>query len=146
MKRLILGTLLLGLIVLTVPSLRERAQPRIDATREWLGQKLEGPLSPILTPYRTIKTQSKMGEAVRLLVRDRNRGRPAPAGSDFGPYLTRHEIEPLDGWGAPILLTQEPDSVAIVSAGPDLEYDTADDIVTKIRYADKRRQRRPTWR
>lgn len=141
MKRLLLAFLMLGLALLLVPGLRERMQPRIDESREWLGQKLEGPLSPVLTPYRTLKTQSRMGEAVRFLVRDRNRGRRPPAASDFVPYLEAHEIEAIDGWGAPLVLTQEPDSVAIVSPGPDLEYHTDDDIITKIRYSDPHRSR-----
>ena len=134
MKRIFLAFLMLGLVTLLVPSLRERAQPRIDVFREWLGQKLEGPLGPVLTPYRILKTESRMGEAGRVLIRDRNRGTAAPAPDAFAAYLTQHEIAPMDGWGAPILLRQEPDSVALRSAGPDLEYDTEDDIVVKLRY------------
>jgi hypothetical protein len=141
MKRLFLAILLLGLTTLMVPSLRERMQPRIDESREWLGERLEGPLSPVLTPYRTLKTQSRMGEAVRILIRDRNRGMLPPPPSEFPIYLENHEIEGLDGWGAPLILSQEADSVAILSAGPDLEYQTEDDIVTKVRYADPNRHR-----
>jgi hypothetical protein len=141
MKRLFLAILLLGLTTLMVPSLRERMQPRIDESREWLGHRLEGPLSPVLTPYRTLKTQSRMGEAVRILIRDRNRGMLPPPPSEFPTYLEYHEIDGLDGWGAPLILSQEADSVAILSAGPDLEYRTEDDIVTKVRYADPNRHR-----
>lgn len=134
MKRILLAFLLLGLAILTIPALRQRAQPRIDQGREWLGQKLEGPMSPILTPYRSLKTEERMAEAVRHLIRDRNRGTDAPTPDALPAYLTRHDIEPVDGWGAPILLRQEPDSLALLSAGPDLEYDTEDDIIAKIRY------------
>lgn len=133
-KRLALAFLLLTAVTLTIPALRHRAQPRIDSSREWLGQKLEGPLSPILTPYRTLKTDSRMGDAARFLVRDRNRGMPAPLPAAFAEYLAGHDIESTDGWGAPIILEQEPDSVAMRSAGPDLEYGTEDDIVAKVRY------------
>ncbi|MFP4623433.1 MAG: hypothetical protein ACOC3J_02355 [Gemmatimonadota bacterium] len=134
MKRIILGFLLLGLAVLLVPGLRERAQPHIDPGRQWLGQKLEGPLAPVLTPYRTLKTETRMAEAASLLIRNRNRGQDAPAPAAFRDYLMRHEVDPFDGWGAPLLIEQEPDSLAIISAGPDLEYRTEDDIVTRIRY------------
>jgi hypothetical protein len=134
-KRGFLILLLLILAVLLIPSLRQRAQPRIDTSREWLGQKLEGPLSPVLTPYRTIKTQERMGEAVRFLIRDRNRGVDAPRPNAFDDYLQRHEILAVDGWGVPFVLDQDPDSLSIISVGPDLQFSTEDDIVTKIRYA-----------
>lgn len=133
-KRIALALLLLTAATLMIPALRHRAQPRIDSSREWLGQKLEGPFSPVLTPYRTLKTESRMSEAARLLIRDRNRGMPAPLPDAFAGYLAGHEIESNDGWGAPIILRQEPDSVAMRSAGRDLEYDTEDDIVAKVRY------------
>lgn len=134
-KNILFVLLLITLIVLLVPGMRERAQPRIDDSREWLGQQLEGPLSPILTPYRTLKTESRMGEAVRILIRDRNRGRRPPTPAGFEEFLVQRDIEPVDAWGAPMLLDQEPDSLAIISAGADLEYRTDDDIVAKIRYA-----------
>lgn len=144
MKRIFLAFLILGIATFTIPALRERAEPRIDASREWLGEKLEGPLSPILTPYRTLKTESNMAEAARHLIRDRNRGRPAPAGAAFSDYLSRNQLDPLDAWGAPLSLRQEPDSVAIVSSGPDLVPETEDDLVAKVRYkaAPSRRIRR----
>lgn len=135
MKRIFLAILLLVLAVLLIPALRERAQPGIDASRTWMGEKLEGPMSPILTPYRTLRTQTRMGEAGRLLVRDRNRGRRPPTPEEFPDYLTRNNVELLDYWGAPLIIEQEPDSLAIISPGPDLEYRTDDDVVTKIRYA-----------
>lgn len=135
MKRIFLAFLLLGLAVLLIPSLRERAQPRIDESRIWLGQKLEGPMTPVLTPYRTIKTQTRISEAAALLIRDRNRGRRIPNPPDFADYLRTHSLQPVDAWSAPLILNQEKDSLAVISPGPDLEYETEDDIVTKIRYA-----------
>lgn len=134
MKQIFLAFLLVGLITLLVPDLRERAQPRIDSSREWLGQKLEGPLSPILTPYRILKTESRMGQAVNRLVRNRNRGTDAPRPDEFSTFLEDAEIESVDAWGAPFLLIQDPDSLTILSAGPDLEYETEDDLVERMRY------------
>lgn len=134
MKRIFLALLLLGLATLLIPGLRERSQPRIDQGREWLGQKLEGPLSPVLTPYRTLKTESRIAKVVSHLVRDRNRGRPPPTPGEFRDYLAAYGLDTLDAWGAPLLLQQEPDSVAIISAGADLDYLSDDDLVTRIRY------------
>lgn len=134
MTRLILAVLILILVVLTVPSLRQRAQPHIEEGQLWLGARLEGPMTPVLTPYRRLKTQSYIDEATVRLIRDRNIGSPPPASPDFRDYLLRHELKPLDGWGAPLVLEQQRDSLSIISPGPDMEYDTDDDIRNTIRY------------
>lgn len=134
MTRLILAFLILILVVLTVPSLRERAEPHIEEGRLWLGARLEGPMTPVLTPYRRMKTQSYIDEATRRLIQDRNIGSPPPAAPDFRDYLLRHQLEPLDGWGAPLVMEQRRDSLSIISPGPDMEYDTGDDIRNTIRY------------
>jgi hypothetical protein len=137
MKRLFLAFLLLVGAVLTIPPLRQRAQPRIDAVRETAGQKLEGPMSPVLTPYRRVKTKAEMSKAVTELIADRNRGYPAPAPNEFGEYLVRKlgaEEATLDAWGSPYIIAPDPDSLEIISAGPDLQYRTDDDLQVKIRY------------
>lgn len=141
MGRIILAFLLLALAVLLTPQLREKVQPEIDTGREWLGAKLEGPLSPILNRYRTLKTQSAIEESIRNLIRHRNVGHPAPEPGDFAAYLTTRDLSPTDAWGIPLLLEQRDDSLAIMSAGPDLIYWTQDDMVSKIRYPALRRSR-----
>lgn len=139
MKRIFLAFLLLGLAVLLIPSLRERAQPRIDESRLWLGEKLEGPMSPVLTPYRTLTTQSRIARVAASLIRDRNRGYGVPRPDSFEAYLNGHGMEVNDAWGMPLILLQEPDSLAVVSPGPDLTYGTEDDVLSKIRYKAPRR-------
>lgn len=134
MKRLFLAFLLLGLAVLLIPSLRIRAEPRIEESRVWLGQKLEGPMSPVLTPYRTLRTQSQLSQVMAILVRDRNRGWGIPRPDALGDYLRGHDVDPADAWGAPFIMRLETDSLAVISPGPDLEYETDDDIEAKIRY------------
>lgn len=135
MKRLFLAVLLMILAVLLIPSLRERAQPRIDASRIWLGERLEGPMGPALTPYRTLRTQTRMGEVVRLLIQDRNKGRTPPVPEEFNSYMIRRNLERTDFWGVPLIMVQEPDSLAVISAGADMQYHSDDDIINKIRYA-----------
>ena len=83
-RQLLTAFVLVWLAQLVFPGLKERAEPRIEESREWLGQKLEGPLAPVLDPYRILKTQERMGEAVRVLVRDRNRGRTPPSPRERG--------------------------------------------------------------
>ncbi len=139
MSRIVLAFLLLGFAVLVIPGLRQRAQPRIDETREWLGQRLEGPMSPVLTPFRTVETTTRIDQAVRLLIRERNAGRRPPQPDDFSTFLRQRGAEFQDGWGAPLIIIQEPDSIIVLSAGEDREYRTQDDLVRKIRYRAPRR-------
>jgi hypothetical protein len=136
MKRLVLAVLILATATLTVPPLRDRADPHLDRFRESLGEKLEGPLSPVLNPYRRLRSESEIGEVVRRLIADRNVGLLRPEPDQFRDYIQREvrRSDGLDGWGTPYILVPEQDSVAIISAGPDLEYETDDDIVVKIRY------------
>lgn len=134
MRRIFLAFLLLTLAVLLIPSLRERAQPRIDESRLWLGEKLEGPMSPVLTPYRTLTTESRIAQAASSLLRDRNLGGVPPQPDGFEAYLATRGMKTTDAWGMPLILRQEPDSLAVVSPGPDLLYETEDDLMSKIRY------------
>lgn len=126
--------LLLTLAVLLIPSLRQRAQPRIDESRLWLGENLEGPMSPVLTPYRKFNTQSRIARAAASLIRDRNRGYVIPRPDAFEAYLDGRGMKTTDAWGMPLILRQEPDSLAVVSPGPDLLYETEDDLLSKFRY------------
>lgn len=142
MKRIVLALLMVGLATLLIPDLRERAEPRIHESRVWLGGHLEGPLTPVLTPYWKLQTQTRIDKAIPALIRDRNQGRPAPLPGEFEDYLERHGFEAKDSWGSPLVLEQEPDSVAVRSPGPDMDYFTEDDIVRKIRYSDIRARSR----
>lgn len=136
MRQLLLATLLLVVATTTIPTLRERADPHLDRLRGYLGEKLEGPLSPVLNPYRQLRSESDMSQAISQLIRDRNAGFLPPNPEGFREYLrTRIEGEDgLDHWGSPYILIPSRDSVAVVSAGADLEYETEDDIVLKIRF------------
>lgn len=136
MRQLLIAFLLLTLATVTIPPLRQRADPHLERFGEFLGEKLEGPLSPVLNPYRRLKSQSEMGEAVRELIQDRNQGMIRPRPDDFQEYIQR-EVDGedgLDGWGSPYILVPSQDSVGILSPGPDREYHTEDDVVVKIRY------------
>jgi hypothetical protein len=136
LKRIFLGFLIMVLVVLLVPPVRERAQPGIDRFRGWAGHHLEGPMTPVLTPIRRVKAQSEMSRAVSKLVSYRNRGYPPPKASEFQDFLRQNELSETgeDPWGSPYVLTQTPDSVGIVSAGADMQYRTDDDIVSTIRF------------
>lgn len=144
MRRLLLALLLVLAAGLLIPPLRQPIQPEIDRFREATGQALEGPLSPILTPYRTVKTRTEISGITSELVGERNFGVPRPAPTEFQEFIRRHvaDEDGLDYWGSPYILSLTPDSLGVVSAGADLEYSTEDDIVVMMRYAAPRRRRR----
>ncbi len=140
MKRLVLVILFLGLATVTVPPLRQRVDPHLDVFRLWLGAKLEGPMSPILDPYREIQAKTQLGHFVSRLTGDRNRGRPPPEARDFANYLVVRKLseDGLDPWGVPYTVQQRRDSLYLISAGRDAAYGTADDIRDSMRYAPSR--------
>ena len=147
-KRILLGGLVLVLLVLSVPPLRQRAQPAIDTFYDLVGWTVEGPLAPAVNPYRELEAQATIGKVVREMVRDRNSGFVRPDGEELEAYMGRKLPDEsfLDPWGTPYALRSDRDSVAVISAGPDMVYDTEDDIAEKIRYGEPSESRRPRRR
>lgn len=140
MKRIVLGVLVVALLILSVPPLRQRAQPTIDR----ISAALAGPLSPAVNPYRELEAEGAISKVIRAMVRDRNSGFIRPEDDEFTDYMVR-KIEDEDGidpWGTPYILQSTRDSVAVISAGPDLEYGTDDDIRESIRYGEPSEYRR----
>lgn len=131
---LVIVVLLVG--VLLTPALREPIEPQIDQVQAFLGDKLEGPMTPVLTPFRRLKTRNEIGKAITALLHVRNRGYPPPEASAFTEFLVREvdDEDGLDAWGSPYVIVLKPDSVAVVSPGPDRELDTEDDVSKQIRY------------
>ncbi len=147
-KRILLAAVVLILLVLSVPPLRQRAQPAIDRFYALVGWTVEGPLAPAVNPYRELEAQSTIGKVVREMVRDRNSGFNRPDGEELEAYMARKLPDEsfTDPWGIPYVLRSDRDSVAVVSAGPDMVYDTEDDIAEKIRYGEPADSRRPRRR
>jgi hypothetical protein len=144
MKRLLLAVLFLWLVTLVVPGLRERVTPRAVEVGGWAGARLEGPLSPITDRYKRVQAETHLSRTSRLLVTQRNMGQRAPESHELPAFMTRNDIAPdgLDPWGVQYQIVQEPDSVAVMSAGPDGVFGTADDLVVRVRYSERARSRR----
>jgi hypothetical protein len=145
MKRLLLAVLILWMAVLIIPGLRERADPKVAAVQGWVGDRMEGPMTPVRNRYRMAQVRSHMEKTSRALAVQRNMGMRAPEQDQLRAFLQRHDVvdDGLDPWGTPYILVQEPDSIAIRSAGPDLEHHTQDDIVIRVRYPQRSPARRP---
>lgn len=137
MKKLLLAVLLLWMATLVFPAWRERAEPRVTAVRGWVWERTQGPLTPVRDRYLRTRAESDLNKVIRSLVMQRNLGQQAPRQEDLRSFMARNDIvdDGLDPWGVPYLIVQEADSVAIISAGPDLTYHTEDDIVVRVRYA-----------
>jgi hypothetical protein len=134
MRRLLLALLLVVLAILTIPPLRQQAEPELERAGSYM---VNGPLSPVVNPFRRAGTQSEIGDVIRELLQDRNNGYLPPPQDEFQVYIQRRVEggDGIDGWGTPYTLVADGDSVGVVSAGPDREFDTDDDIVVKIRFA-----------
>lgn len=144
MKRLLLAVVLLILLSISIPALRDRAMPKYRAAGSWVWGVVDGPLTPVLTPYRRLETQSEMGEIMRALISHRNRGFPAPNEAELPAFMAgaRLDSTATDVWGTRYNVLIQPDSFYLRSAGPDGELQTNDDIVDAIRYRSFNRRRR----
>lgn len=136
MIKVIFVVLLLFVGVLLTPALRRPIEPQLDAARLFLGERLEGPLSPVLNPFRRLEARSEIGKTITELVQDRNRGYPPPEPVEFTSYIVRkvRDADGIDPWGSAYLIVLKQDSVAVVSPGPDRAMDTDDDVIKAIRY------------
>lgn len=136
MKRLLLALLLVFMLSLTIPTLRARALPKYSAAAAWVWTVIDGPMTPILTPWRKVETQYEMGQIITQLVVQRNRGRPPPTNDELPSFMQREALDSTatDMWGKRYLLLSRPDSVYLRSAGPDTIFDTEDDIIDVVRY------------
>jgi hypothetical protein len=143
MKRLVLVAFALWLATLVIPGLGEAMQARAVQVWGWTGERLERPASPIANRYRRVQAENHLSKASRQLVLRRNAGYQPPAPQEISAFLVRHEITPdgLDPWGTPYQLVQEADSLAIVSAGPDLSFGTRDDVVIRLRFPSRAQSR-----
>jgi hypothetical protein len=144
-KRLLLAVLILWGATHAFPSLGQRAEPRVSAVKGWVGEQMHGPMTPIRNRYHKAQVRSHLDKAARALVTQRNMGGRPPEQEDLRLFMSRNDIveDGLDPWGMPYLIVQEPDSVAVISAGPDRTYHTEDDMVARVRFAERRPTRRP---
>jgi hypothetical protein len=141
-KRVLLAVALVWAVTLVFPGLRDRLDPKVESTRAWAGDRLEGPFTPVRNRYRHAQVTSQLDKVQRALVMTRNQGGRPPAQEELGRFMRLHEVTPdgVDPWGTPYLIVQEPDSVAVISAGPDRKYYTSDDLVRRVRFTEIRRR------
>lgn len=100
--------------------------------------------APVLDPALSWQTRGEMEQITRELQMLNREGQLLPEpGQDFAEWMVRNFYggSSKDAWGNEYTLRIWPDSVGVVSRGPDLEIDTADDIVQAARMQRQRRRR-----
>ena len=101
-------------------------------------------LAPVLNPVLTWQTRSEMDQIARELQMINREGQALPErGEEFQAWMGRNFQggSSEDSWGNPYTLVIWPDSVGILSKGPDLEVNTADDIMETALIPRQRRKR-----
>ena len=101
-------------------------------------------LAPVLNPILTWQTKGEMAQITRELQMINREGQALPEpGEDFRAWMGRNFQggDREDSWGIPYSLTTWPDSVGVVSKGPDLEINTPDDILETALIPRQRRRR-----
>lgn len=100
--------------------------------------------SPVINPALTWQTRSEMEQVTRKLQLINREGQQLPEpGQEFSDFLVRtfQGGSSQDAWGNEYYLVVWPDSIGVVSRGPDLEINTADDVVETARIQRQRRRR-----
>lgn len=102
-------------------------------------------LAPAMNPVLTWQTRGEMSQIARELQTINRQGGNLPAeGEHFAQWLTRNFQggSSLDAWGNAYTLRIWRDSVGVISRGPDLTLNTADDVVRTERIQSQRNRRR----
>ncbi len=99
-------------------------------------------MAPALNPAFTWQTRGEMDRIARELQSLNRQGELLPEeGEEFDQWLARRFQggSSLDAWGNPYTLKQWPDSVGVISAGPDTLVATSDDILLSAPIQQRRR-------
>lgn len=101
-------------------------------------------LAPVINPALIWQTRGEMGQITRELQMINREGRRLPAaGQEFSDWMVRNfqAGSSRDAWGNEYSLVTWPDSVGVLSRGPDLEIGTPDDVMETARIQRQRRRR-----
>ena len=131
MKKVLLLSLLVLLLILTIPPLRSVASPVIDPLGERLAVLIEPIVVKVRTPFLEWKAKDETRTIVNLLRDQEAIGQPLPRTREFPSFLQRRHRanrDGLDPWGMPYYVKYTDQGAVVGSPGPDLEPGTADDV------------------
>ncbi len=101
-------------------------------------------LAPVINPALTWQTRGEMRQITRELQMLNREGQILPTpGQDFSEWMARNFQggSSRDAWGNEYSLVVWPDSLGVLSRGPDLELSTKDDMLESVRIPRQRRRR-----
>lgn len=131
MKKLIVLLLIFAGASATVPSLRERVEPRVVPVWDFAYQKVRPLIRKVLDPvlrWSAVKEARSIGRDLR---RREMSLQPLPGPREFPRWVAQTQQTGrggLDPWGSPYYLIVGRDSLFVGSPGPDKERDTEDDV------------------
>lgn len=130
MKKLIFLLLFIAGVSASVPPIRERVAPRVRPVREYLVREVGPPLRRGIDPVLRWSAVQETRRIARELRQRELSFLPMPAARDFTTFLERQHYgsDGLDPWETPYSMLIRRDSIFVISAGPDRERNTADDI------------------
>lgn len=102
---------------------------------EWTG--------PIINPAMEWQSRNEMDQITRKIQMINREGQPIPApGLEFSEWMVRNFQggTSRDAWGNEYTLVVWPDSIGVLSRGPDLEIKTLDDFQRTARIQRQRRR------
>jgi hypothetical protein len=101
-------------------------------------------LRPALNPGFAWASRGEMQQIVRDLQDVERAGRSLPtARGEFEQWMSnRYQLfeSTVDSWGSPYRLELRGQNIRVISAGPDLEFGTPDDLVVEGPRAERRRR------
>lgn len=130
MKKIMTVVLVLALITAIRP-VRERVGAAAIPLLEKLGPAGAG----LLNPARNMGAKAQTAEIARLLMNERQEGRPMPTQRGFQEWLMRRSGDRdllTDPWGEPYWLAIERNVVTVGSSGADRTRNTADDVTRQL--------------
>ena len=131
MKKVLLLSLLVLLLVVSIPPLRAFASPVLDPLGVQLAKLFEPVVVKVQTPFFEWKAKDETRTIVNLMRDQEAIGQPLPRTREFHAWLQRRHRanrDGLDPWGMPYYVKYTDQGAVVGSPGPDLEPNTADDI------------------
>lgn len=129
MKRLFIGLFLLSALVATQPVLRAEVGSRVEPIVTRSGFDVPSP-SSLLDPLFRWSARNELRSLRRQLEQVQRTGGRLPKPLEFGRYMrsTLMASSGTDPWSTPYHLVIDRRGARVVSAGPDRELGTADDL------------------
>jgi hypothetical protein len=131
LKKLLLLILIFVGVATSVQPVRERVEPRFRPIRDYVVREVGPEIRRGIDPVYRWSAVQEMRQIARELRQRELSFLPLPQPREFQKFLERQHYggkNGLDPWDTPYMLVLKRDSIVVISAGPDRERNTTDDI------------------